>query len=89
MLVKIKTLAQLEKEFGYDNNGSINCYQTFAKHMFHICNKIIEVENSRFGFSGIYEYFDSVNNINLSITNDMISEWLLSEQDKIELMKNL
>ena len=89
MLVKIKTLVQLENEFGYDNLGAIKCYQIFPKQMFHLCDKVIDIKQSRFGFDGMYEYFDASNNINWCITNDMIKEFVLSEQDKIELVKNL
>lgn len=89
MLVKIKTLAQLEKEFGYDNFGAIKCYQTFPKQMFHLCDKIINIKQSRFGYDGIYEYYDSINRMNWCVTSDMIKEFVLSEQDKIELVKNL
>lgn len=89
MLVKIKTLKQLEKEFDYDEYGSIKCYQTFPKAMNHLCGNVVEIKENRFGFEGQFEYYDSVNDINWCITHDMIDKWMLSEQDKIDLMKNL
>lgn len=43
MKVRIKEWYELEKEFGLDEDGDIDCYYSFTKDMGEYCGKIIEV----------------------------------------------
>lgn len=45
MKVRIKEWYELEKEFGLDEDGDIDCYYSFTKDMGEYCGKVIEVED--------------------------------------------
>ena len=65
-VVLIKSWEQMEKEYGLNSYGAINCKYTFTKEMKYLCNTIITIENNLITYrSG-----------NWSISDDMIAEYL-------------
>ena len=56
MKVRIKDWAELEKEFGLDNQGDIDCYCVFTKGMREYCGKVIEVNRNNIGRTGMFKH---------------------------------
>ena len=72
-LVKIKTWEQMEREFGLDEDGYINCQNKFVENMERDLpkNRIILIKNDMWKNSeGFYDW---------NITDDMIEEELNPE----------
>ena len=48
MKVRIKEWWELEREFGLDEDGDINCYCSFTTEMKEYCGKVIELNENDF-----------------------------------------
>lgn len=67
--VRIKTWEEMEKEFGVDDSGDINCEPYFTRAMRPLCNKIIKVYNEDGSMHTINDGFE------WHISDDMIKEY--------------
>ena len=56
MKVKIRDWYELEREFGLDEDGDIDCYYSFTKDMGEYCGKIIEIDRDKVGKTNLFKY---------------------------------
>jgi len=77
MYVKIKTWEQMEKEFGLDENGSIDCPYIFTKEMENLIpeDRVIEI------YDEMWHTYDPKDCF--SISDDMIEKVLNPEKDSM------
>jgi len=65
--VRIRDWDDMEKEFGLDESGDINCPATFVKDMKYLCGK-----------TAIVKDVSSINRIFLEFDNKPVSYWAYS-----------
>ena len=73
-VVRIKSWEQMEKEYGLDLSGNINCEDAFTENMKYLCNIIIFIKNNH-----------TICKTEWTISDDMIAEYL-NPKDYPELL---